>query len=109
VLWKRKRPFNLAGIERDSLVFCVLTELHRPLSTTVTYFFTEFESPDITSAPEIGTVAMLRQCSRVQKCEDSFNYVLFKLSFHKKLLILVGMLVRVGQNVSVQLADRIVY
>jgi hypothetical protein len=59
VLWKRKHPFNLSGIKPDSLVFHVLTELSRPLNITITYCFTEFESPNITSAPEIGTVAML--------------------------------------------------
>lgn len=59
VLWKRKCPFNLAGIEPESLVSRVLTELSRPLNATVTYCYTEFVSPNITSAPEIGTVAML--------------------------------------------------
>jgi len=59
VLWKRKCPFNLARIEPESLVSRVLTELSRPLNATVMYYYTEFESPNITSAPEIGTVAML--------------------------------------------------
>jgi len=59
VLWKRKLPFKLAGIEPDSLPFPVFTELFRPLNTTITYCYTEFESPNIISAPEIGTVAML--------------------------------------------------
>jgi len=59
VLWKRKLPSNLAGIEPDSLVFPVFTELSRPLNTTITYSYAEFESPNLTSAPEIGTVAIL--------------------------------------------------
>jgi hypothetical protein len=59
VLWKRKLPFNWAGIEPDSLVFPVFAELSRPLNTTITHCYTEFESPNITSAPEIGTVVAM--------------------------------------------------
>jgi len=59
VLWKRKCPFKLPGIEPDSLVFPVLTELSRSLNTTITYCYTEFENPNIPSAPEISTVAVL--------------------------------------------------
>jgi hypothetical protein len=47
------------SIEPDSLVFPVLTELPRSLNITITYCYTEFESPNITSAPEFGMFAML--------------------------------------------------
>jgi hypothetical protein len=55
---EKKSPLSLAGIEPDFLVFPVLIELYRTLNTTTTYCYTEFESPNITSVPEIGMVAM---------------------------------------------------